>query len=196
DRLAALAATDPLTELPNRRALRERLADALEAAGRAGRPVSLALLDVDRFKQFNDAFGHPAGDDVLRAFAALLRRASRSGDLPARFGGEEFAVLLPDADAREASAAAERLRGAIEGAAWPLRPVTASFGVATVFPPSQPDESVADVLIAAADAALYRSKAAGRNRVTHADEAFEGEAFGDEAFEEAAPADGRPRPAR
>lgn len=175
DRLAALAATDPLTGLPNRRALHERLDEALAMCGRGGRPVSLVMLDVDRFKQFNDTFGHPEGDGLLKAIAGLLRESSRTGDVPTRYGGEEFAILLPDTEEAGAVIAAERCRRAIEQADWPLRPVTASFGIATVLPPTRADESVAHILIAAADAALYRSKAAGRNRVTHADDPFEGE---------------------
>ena len=170
DRLAALAATDALTGLPNRRSLQERLFESLEQSVELSQPVSLVLLDVDRFKEFNDAFGHPAGDEVLRALAGLLRHVSRLGDVPARFGGEEFAILLPNTDVTGAHALAERCRRVIERAAWPLRPVTASFGVATLMPPMAQEESAGHTLFAAADAAMYRSKALGRNRVTHAEE--------------------------
>ncbi|MBA3313748.1 MAG: diguanylate cyclase [Planctomycetaceae bacterium] len=171
-RLAALAATDSLTGLPNRRSLHERLVAALRQSARDGLPVSLALLDVDHFKEFNDRFGHPAGDEVLKALAGLFRQVVRMGDVPARFGGEEFAILLPRTEAIEAIRVAEHCRHALERAAWPLRPVTASFGVATIPPSSMNEDAAAHVLIAAADAALYRSKAAGRNRVTHAEDPF------------------------
>jgi diguanylate cyclase (GGDEF)-like protein len=128
-------------------------------------PLSLVLLDVDHFKSYNDAFGHPAGDDVLRAVGALLRRGVRNCDITARYGGEEFAVLLPGAGADKAVEIADRLRGLVAGHDWPSRPVTASFGVATLdplAPPSGPDE-----LVEQADRALYSSKRLGRNCVTH-----------------------------
>ena len=106
---------------------------------------------------------------MLRAVAGLLAASSRSGDVATRYGGEEFAILLPDTDADGAKVVAERCRSAIERAGWMLRAMTASFGAATVVPPRETDESTAHILVAAADAALYRSKAAGRNRVTHTD---------------------------
>jgi diguanylate cyclase (GGDEF)-like protein/PAS domain S-box-containing protein len=171
-RLAALASTDALTGLPNRRSLHERLVDALRQSGKDGRSVSLSLLDVDRFKDFNDRFGHPAGDEVLRALAGLFRQVVRIGDVAARFGGEEFAILMPRTGRAEALRVAERCRHALERAAWPHRPVTASFGVATVTSSTTDEDAAAHVLIAAADSALYRSKAAGRNRVTHAEDPF------------------------
>ena len=171
-RLAALASTDSLTGLSNRRDLHERLVESLRQASRDRAPVSLALLDVDHFKRFNDEFGHPAGDDVLRALAGLFRHAVRLGDVPARFGGEEFAILFPRTNAAKAMQVAERCRETLERAAWPLRSITASVGVATLSPEPSQEEAAAHILIAAADAALYRSKAAGRNRVTHAEDPF------------------------
>jgi diguanylate cyclase (GGDEF)-like protein len=171
-RLAALASTDALTGLPNRRSLHQRLIVALRQAARDGQPLSLALLDVDRFKDFNDNFGHPAGDEVLKSLAMLFRGVLRPDDVPARFGGEEFAVLMPRTSSTEALLVAERCRLALVRAVWPLRPVTASFGVATVVSSTMREDAAAHVLIASADAALYRSKAAGRNRITHAEDPF------------------------
>lgn len=162
--LATLAATDSLTGLCNRRALGERLGVEFVRARRYGSPLSLLMLDVDQFKQYNDAFGHIAGDRILRTVGHMLHDQARITDLPARYGGEEFAVVLPETDASGALVAAERIRRALESQAWPLRAVTVSIGVCTM------DASAADAeaLIAAADSALYRSKAAGRNCVTHA----------------------------
>ncbi len=171
-RLATLASTDALTGLPNRRWLHERLLEALYQASSEQASVSLALVDVDHFKSFNDKFGHPAGDEVLKGLAGLFRHVVRMGDVPARFGGEEFAILMPRTKSADAMRLAESCRETLERAAWPLRPITASFGVATLIPEPSQEESAAHVLIAAADAALYRSKAAGRNRVTHAEDPF------------------------
>lgn len=163
--LATLAATDALTGLCNRRALSDRLAAEFGRARRYGSPLSLLMMDVDQFKQYNDTFGHPAGDRVLRTVGHMLHDQARLTDLPARYGGEEFAVVLPETDALGALVAAERIRRALESHAWPLRPVTVSIGVCTL----HSGLADADALLAAADSALYRSKAAGRNRVTHSD---------------------------
>ena len=163
--LSRMATTDGLTGLANRRHLDETLARAVANADRGGRPLSVLLLDVDHFKSYNDTFGHPAGDRVLKGVAGQLQAVLRSGDLPARFGGEEFIAVLPGADAAQATRVAERLRRAIEEASWPGRPVTASLGVATLGPAT----SDAASLVAAADRALYDSKARGRNRVTYAE---------------------------
>ena len=165
-RLKRLATTDELTRIANRLAFRRRLTIELARAERTNTPLSLALVDVDRFKAFNDDLGHAAGDETLRRVAGLLKEASRDLDLVARYGGEEFVVLMPNTGRADATTVAERLRAAIEGAAWPVRAVTASFGVA-ILHPGESGES----LLAEADRALYASKAAGRNRVTHADEA-------------------------
>ncbi|MGL4550021.1 MAG: sensor domain-containing diguanylate cyclase [Gemmataceae bacterium] len=161
--LHALARTDGLTGIPNRPAFDARLADESAMAERTGRPLSVLLFDVDHFKAFNDAFGHPAGDDVLRAVAGLLRGAARVTDLVGRYGGEEFVAVLPDTDAEGALAVAERCRQAVAEAGWALRPVTVSAGAATLT-----DGGDAAALVDAADRALYRSKRDGRDRVTHA----------------------------
>lgn len=164
----ALARTDELTGLANRRAFVERGRSAVEQARRYGRPLSLVTFDVDHFKKINDTYGHAAGDEVLRQVAALATIAQRGSDVAGRLGGEEFAVLLPETTAAEATVFAERLREAMtelrvahEGAEIRF---TCSFGVAEV------EETTAklDELLGAADEALYRAKAAGRNRVSRA----------------------------
>lgn len=162
-RLAELASTDELTGVKNRRRFREDLDLLFSQADRQGSPLSLILLDIDHFKQYNDAFGHPAGDRVLQQVGATLRSALRGHDVVARYGGEEFVVLLPGTDADAANDVAERLRTAIADQEWPHRPVTASFGVAT----SGPGTSDAAALVEHADRALYLSKEAGRNRASH-----------------------------
>lgn len=161
-KLESLATTDGLTGLTNHRAFRELLESEIEAAQKKGHPLSLVLLDVDHFKQFNDTFGHQAGDVILKEVATTLLAAARSTDHVARYGGEEFVVILPRTDAKDSTAAAERLRSAIDGREWPYRHVTASFGIATF----NPDMS-ANEFIEFADQALYASKRSGRNRVTH-----------------------------
>lgn len=162
------ASTDALTGLPNRAAFDARLAAAANHFARYARPFALIVADVDHFKRFNDSWGHEAGDAVLRQVGATLRGVLRDVDHPARLGGEEFVVLLPETGLGHGMEAAERIRERMERAPllWNGRPltITASFGVAAC-----PD-TLADPaeLLAAADAALYRSKAAGRNRVTAA----------------------------
>ncbi len=161
--LAELCRTDELTGLGNRRQFGESLRAASDLAEREAAPLSVILLDLDHFKAFNDDLGHDAGDEALRTIARILGRNARPGDLVARYGGEEFAALLPGAEAAVGMAVAERLRAAIAGHDWPLRPVTASFGVVTAGPGiASPAE-----LLLAADAALYSSKRSGRDRASH-----------------------------
>ena len=163
-KLCDLATTDGLTGLKNHRTFQERLATECETARRHGTPLSLLLLDVDHFKQYNDTFGHPAGDAVLKQVAGLLQQTTRDFDFAARYGGEEFVVILPQTSQTSAVQAAERCRLHIESAAWNCRAVTASFGVAALSL-ENPD---ADSLIAAADQALYAAKYNGRNQVMSA----------------------------
>ncbi len=164
-RLATLAVTDGLTGLWNHRRFREELETSYALSRRTSTPMSVMLLDVDHFKQFNDSFGHPAGDEVLKRVAAIMRTMSRSHEAVARYGGEEFAIVVPGGH-EEAIQAAERIRMAIADEPWPLRKITASFGVSTVrISDSSPDDA-----LQRADAALYASKQGGRDRVTHFDD--------------------------
>jgi len=162
-RLEMLAQTDGLTGLKNHRTFHERLAEEIHRTARYDLPLSLLLIDVDRFKAYNDTFGHPAGDQVLKQVAQILQSNIRAADLAARYGGEEFVIVLPHTGAEGALQIAESLRLALEQACWPDRAITASFGVATW----TPETANAATLIAQADAALYHSKRKGRNRVSH-----------------------------
>jgi diguanylate cyclase (GGDEF)-like protein len=159
------AITDELTQLANRRRFTETLAVEVRRAERFGDPLALVLADLDDFKQINDRYGHQAGDEVLRRFADVLRENVRDFDLPVRYGGEEFAVLLPEADLVGGEQLARRLQTALLRLRLPeigrdRPPVTASFGVAAF-----PQARTAEEILSAADGALYRAKAAGKNRV-------------------------------
>ena len=162
-KLEALALTDGLTGIYNHRAFREKLLSEFERSKRYNTALSVVLLDVDKFKTYNDAYGHPEGDTVLKTVANALREAGREVDFVARYGGEEFVIILPETDAQGAKEAAERFRQAIEQQDWTLRPVTASFGVSTLNLTTEVPQDLVD----AADKALYASKEGGRNRVTH-----------------------------
>ena len=161
--------TDPLTGIRNRKAFDQELAQAADQARKSGEPLSLFMCDIDHFKVFNDAFGHEAGDQVLKAVADVLATSMRRGDVAGRFGGEEFLLIMPGADLERAMLRADTMRetiGSIELArgTQKLGRVTGSFGVA-IFP----DEGeTADILVQTADKALYAAKAAGRNRVVAA----------------------------
>jgi diguanylate cyclase (GGDEF)-like protein len=162
------AHTDALTGLPNRAAFEERLATLTHVFDRYARPFSVLVLDVDFFKKFNDTHGHDAGDRVLQHVAAVVRQTVRDVDTPARLGGEEFVVLMPETGLRASHDAGERLRRSIEAHAltWNGRPlgVTVSIGAA-----SCPEcTSTASAVLKLADEALYRAKGAGRNRVATA----------------------------
>ncbi len=161
EKVLALATSDGLTGVANRRTFEEVLERQFTRSTRSGHPLSLLMIDLDHFKALNDRYGHQAGDAALQNVAAALTRAARPGDLVARYGGEEFVVLLPDTDGHALSAVAERLRLAI--ASCSEHPaVTASIGAAT-YPAHATD---ATSLVKAADDALYASKSSGRNRVT------------------------------
>jgi diguanylate cyclase (GGDEF)-like protein len=160
------AMTDPLTGLRNTRFFDPYLEQELESARRDQQPLSVLMIDIDHFKAFNDAHGHPAGDEALRAFARVIGGSIRVSDVAARYGGEEFIVALRHVDLDEARAIAEKLRASVEQMVVELGPgryakITASFGVASTGP-NVPDQKS---LVALADAALYRAKEAGRNRV-------------------------------
>ncbi|GAB3259470.1 sensor domain-containing diguanylate cyclase [Chitinimonas naiadis] len=165
-RLTEEASTDALTGLANRRRFFERGGELFELARRHHRPMSLLMLDLDHFKLVNDTHGHAVGDEVLVRIARLLETSRRQGDLPARLGGEEFVVLVPETALPQAIEAAERIREAVENAPLTLEdgtlvPVTVSVGVAEL----RPTDTELHLLLIAADAALYRAKDAGRNRV-------------------------------
>jgi diguanylate cyclase (GGDEF)-like protein len=154
-----MAKTDPLTKLANRRAWEDELDRELSRAERRASPTTVALLDIDRFKRFNDAHGHLAGDDLLRGAAASWRAQLRSTDFIARYGGEEFAVLLSECLPEEAHETVERLREAV-----PMGQ-TCSVGVAT-----WDGLESGTMLTGRADAALYEAKRTGRDRVVTATE--------------------------
>ncbi|MDR3417473.1 MAG: diguanylate cyclase [Nevskia sp.] len=168
DRLRDLAFVDGLTGVANRRRFDERLAQEWRACARTREPLAVALVDVDHFKQFNDYYGHQAGDACLQTVATqLVKVLRRPRDFVARYGGEEFVCLLSGVQASRAGHAAELLRASVEAAAVPhqrsdcAQVVTASIGLAVAVPTA--DTSPAE-LLAAADARLYQAKQAGRNR--------------------------------
>ena len=162
--LERLSITDGLTGLTNHRALMQRLNDEVARVKRSSRPFSFIMCDVDHFKSYNDTFGHPAGDEVLRMLAGILREATREVDCAARYGGEEFAVILDDTDLPGAMEVAERIRTRVESTEFPERRITVSIGVAE-FPRDAAD---ANALVAVADEALYIAKNEGRNQVVQA----------------------------
>lgn len=164
-RLLARATTDPLTGLLNRAAFRDRARAEIARAERTGRGIAVAMLDLDHFKAFNDAQGHPAGDAALSSVAGAIARTIRAIDLAGRYGGEEFVLLLVEADAVAAVRALERIRKAVAGLEPPrvARPITISAGIAVHVPPFE--HSTLEGLVARADATLYAAKEAGRNRV-------------------------------
>lgn len=170
DQLQDDVRTDPKTGVLNMRGWTESAERAFNRASRAGENIALLMIDLDHFKWINDTFGHPAGDDVLCSIAAALQEATRPSDLIGRFGGEEFLVLLPDADQASGELAAERIRGSIaalrigttdkRGEQTTIAGRTTSVGVA-VFPEHAGN---LDDLVQAADAAVYEAKESGRNR--------------------------------
>ena len=153
--------TDPLTTLHNRRSFERALESAFYRSHHGSGPVSLLILDIDHFKKFNDTFGHLQGDEVLRRVGSLIRKSSREKDTAARFGGEEFVVILPSTDKEQALQLATCICTAISGQAWDLRPITVSIGIATI----DARMLTAYELVGAADQALYQAKEDGRNRV-------------------------------
>jgi diguanylate cyclase (GGDEF)-like protein len=174
ERMAHLIQFDEKTGLYNYRYFMERLVEEFKRARRYGNRLTLAMLDIDHFKEVNDRFGHQAGDRVLRTFGEIMVRSSRETDIIARYGGEEFAALLPQTTAVHGQRLAERIRRVTEAhrfhgadAPEPIVRITVSAGVAT-FPLNDRIQRPED-LVKAADDALYRAKGAGRNR-THLDQ--------------------------
>jgi diguanylate cyclase (GGDEF)-like protein len=163
DELKARARTDDLTALPNFRAFRERIDAELERADRYPEAFGVLVLDLDRFKKYNDTYGHLAGNDALRRVSQSIRETVRAVDFAARYGGEEFAVVLPQVDAPSLAAIAERIRANIEALPAPAdgATVTVSIGAA-MYPRDGRDR---ETLFQTADARLYEAKRGGRNRV-------------------------------
>ena len=169
--LAQRAQIDGLTGLWNRTYFDRRLNDEFSEAVRHGRPLSLVIVDIDNFKQTNDHYGHLFGDTVLERFAQILS-SGRASDVASRYGGEEFGIILPNIGAAEAAEVAERYRAQLEAITWGDHPglvVTGSFGVCDLERLGSPMS--VDRLFATADAALYRAKQEGRNRVVVAEPA-------------------------
>jgi two-component system, cell cycle response regulator len=171
-RLLRAGITDFLTGWHNRRYLQQRMKEELARAQRRGGTIACLMIDIDRFKAVNDGYGHLAGDNALKEVAQRVDTQIRTMDTAARFGGDELAILLPDAGAAEAATLAERIREVIAAVPFALtaeieRTLTVSVGVASVSPGRHETDlkAVADRLLADADAALYRAKAMGRNRV-------------------------------
>lgn len=166
--LAQMALVDGLTGISNRRDFDDKFHKIAEQARRGGRPFSIIMIDLDRFKALNDSLGHEAGDDALRSVAGLLCGSIRSSDYVFRYGGEEFVCLLPDTDSEGARYVAERLRRTVEEGSLanpgnpPSNLLTVSVGLATYEPFSGPSP---EGVLPLADQALYRAKSEGRNRV-------------------------------
>ncbi len=164
-----LALTDPLTGLYNRRYMETHIETLAERARQSHRPFSLVMLDIDHFKPVNDTYGHDAGDEVLREFALRIQHNLRGIDLACRFGGEEFVIVMPDADIATAQAVGERLRAYVAAAPFLVSngetrlDVTISVGVSTRLDGDRPE-----MILKRADEALYRAKRSGRNRVVTA----------------------------
>ncbi|MCA3585646.1 MAG: PleD family two-component system response regulator [Methylocystis sp.] len=163
----AAAIVDQLTGLNNRRFMQSHLAQLINQGASHGTPFSLMILDIDHFKSVNDSWGHDAGDEVLKEFAARVRKAIRGIDMPCRVGGEEFVILLPDTEQHVAQIIAERIRQKVERQPFPIHggkrsiPVTVSIGVAG----ARAGRTTSDALLKRADEALYRAKRDGRNKV-------------------------------
>jgi len=175
EQLSEQALTDGLTELSNRRAFNQGLEREWKLTLREGSQISLLLLDIDRFKEFNDQYGHQAGDDCLRAVAIAVKNLLRTSDIAARYGGEEIAVILPSTDLAGAVEVAEKMRNAIEALHLPQGGhregrgyVTASIGAATALARQGGTTKMPESLLLAADTAMYKAKNVGRNCVATA----------------------------
>lgn len=171
EEIKSIALSDGLTNIANRRNFDMFLKTELHRAATLNLPVSLIIMDLDKFKIYNDTFGHLTGDKLLAEIGQILNRNVRSIDLPARYGGEEFCIILPESGLQEATALAEQLRYTIETSNFPdhigtfTAKITASFGVATYDPALLAKQPDAEKIISIADKALYQAKQQGRNRV-------------------------------
>lgn len=167
--LAQRAQIDGLTGLWNRAFFDRRWSEEVARSVRHGRPLSVAMLDIDHFKSINDTYGHPAGDSVLQGVAKLLQRECRASDIACRYGGEEFALIMPDTTPTDSRNVCDRIRATLEGVSWPKHPerrITVSIGIAgTVGASTMTFEN----WIEAADKNLYTAKRSGRNRVVGSD---------------------------
>ncbi len=152
--------TDALTGIPNRRAYDQKISEEISRTRRTGAALSLLLIDIDLFKQYNDTFGHPAGDAALQSVARVLLSSLRPYDFLARYGGEEFTIILPSTDLSDAIAVAERVRGLVANSEFPHRKFTVSVGVSRLG-----HDCDLKALVQAADNGLYRAKSSGRNKV-------------------------------
>ena len=182
DAMREMALRDGLTGLYNRRYLEDALNREIHRAERSGKPLAVIMIDIDNFKQFNDRHGHDAGDFVLSALARAIARNIRPSDLACRYGGEEFAVVLPEADMEIARERAEEMRLAIRNTnlthlGQTLAAPSASFGIA-VYPAHG---SNAPELLKASDGALYRAKREGRDRISSENHRHPGDAAAQEA---------------
>ncbi len=167
--LAQRAQIDGLTGLFNRSYFDQRWREEHQRAIRSGQPLSLAFVDLDKFKEINDTFGHSAGDEVLTGVATMIQKTLRVGDIPCRFGGEEFVIILPDTAPKHAALLCERIRSQCEHMVWARhtdRNVTLSIGVTGT---ESPGPHASEKWIEEADRNLYRAKSEGRNRVKTSD---------------------------
>ena len=162
EKLKVLSVTDPLTKLYNRRYFEKKCEEEIERSKRTNRKFSIIMIDLDDFKKVNDTYGHNVGDKVLQALADVIKSRIRRIDIPARWGGEEFVILLPETDVKGAVVVAEDIRKTMENLKLPEleRPVTISLGVAEY----SSEESVYK-LIEKADLMLYKAKRSGKNKV-------------------------------
>lgn len=161
-KLVTRSLTDALTGVNNRRAFEERLQEEVKRAERYKTNCSLLMIDVDRFKEYNDTFGHIAGDEALRAVADLLKSNVRAHDYLARYGGEEFVIILPNTDLAGARIMGERFRRTIQSASWKKRMITISVGIASTNGKKHTPRELLDF----SDKALYHAKQSGRNRIS------------------------------
>ncbi len=166
EELRAQSMCDPLTGWYNRRHMQETLERDLRRASRTKRPLSVLIFDIDNFKEFNDSYGHEAGDVTLQNLCQVVKMLIRSEDVACRYGGDEFVLILPDSSMELAAQRAEEMRVAVRHAelqyqGYLLKPMTLSFGIAT-YPA---DARTVRELLRAADTALFRAKSEGRNRV-------------------------------